>query len=81
MEANGNCIIAIGATQEALKQANSIFNTMYEGSVSHPLVVQPFLIPHVRHVCTLLLLVMPYIRQAHLCLHIGISLKGRITHI
>ena len=36
---------------------------------------------YVRHVCMLLPLAMPYIRHAHLGLYIGISLKGRTTHI
>ena len=37
--------------------------------------------PHVRHVCVLLPLVMPHIRYEHLSLHIAVGLKGRPTCI
>ena len=67
MKATRNCIIAIGATQEAQQQANSIIDAMYEGYVSHPVVVQPFVMPHVRHV--------------HLGPYIGVNLRGKTTHI
>ena len=36
--------------------------------------------PHIRHVCVLLPLVMHNIRYVHLGLYIGASLKGRTTH-
>ena len=68
---------------------------MYEGCVSHLVVVQYLVIPHVkhvyvlqplirpyvRHVCVLLPLVKPHLRHAHLVLHIAVSLKGRTTRI
>ena len=68
---------------------------MYEGYVSHLVVVRylvmpyirhvyvllPLVRPHIRHVCALLPLVMPHARHAHLGLYIAISLKGRTTHI
>ena len=37
--------------------------------------------PHVKHVCLLLPLVIPHVRHAYLGLYIGVSLKGRTTHI
>ena len=67
MEANGKCTIAIGATQEAEKQANSKIDAIYKGYISHLIVSQP--------------LVMPYVRNAHLDLHIGVILKGRTAYI
>ena len=54
---------------------------MYEGYISCPVVVQPFVMPHVRHVCVILFPVMPNVRHAHLGLHIVVSLKGRTTCI
>ena len=75
IEAMGNCTIAIGTTQVAGKQANSIIGTEYEGYVSHSVVVWYLVRPHVRHVCVLLPLVMPHIRHTHLGLRIVISLK------
>ena len=66
---------------------------MYEGCVSHLVVVQylvmphvrhvyvlqPLVRPHVRHVCVLLPLVRPHVRHARLVLYIAASLKGRAT--
>ena len=37
--------------------------------------------PHVRHVCILMPLVIPHVKHAHLSLHIGVTLEGRITRI
>ena len=68
---------------------------MYEGYVSHSVVVwylvmphvrhvyvlQPLVRPHVRHVRVLQPLVRPYVRHTHLGLHIAASLKGKTTHI
>ena len=68
---------------------------MYEGCISHLVVVpyrlmpyvryvyvlQPLVRPYARHVCVLLPLVRPHIRHVHLGLHIAISLKSRINHI
>ena len=79
MEATGNCTIAIGTTQEARKQANSIINAIYKGYVSCPVVAQPLVMPHVRHVCVLLPIVMPHIRYMDLDPYIGVSLKCRTT--
>ena len=62
MEATRYCIIAVSTTQIAGQQANSIINAIYEGYVSHPVVAQSLLMPHVRHVCVLLPLVMPQVR-------------------
>ena len=68
---------------------------MYEGYVSHSIVMQYLLMPHarhvyvllplvrhhVRHVCVLLPLVMPHVRYVRLGLHMAVSLKGRTTCI
>ena len=64
---------------------------MYEGCVSRSVVVQYFVMPHVRHmplvrlyirhVCVLLPFVRPHVRYAHLGLHIAASLKGGTTRI
>ena len=54
---------------------------MYEGYFSHLIVVQYFVMPHVRHVCVLLPFVRPHVRHARLSLHIVVSLKGRTTCI
>ena len=54
---------------------------MHEGYFSHPVVSQPLVMPHVKHVCVVLPLVMPHIRHVHLGLHIGLSLKGRTACI
>ena len=95
METIGSCTIAIGATEEAEQKANSVIDDMYEGYVSHLVVVRylvmphvrhvyvllPIVRPHVRHVCVLLPLARPHVRHARLGLHIAVSLKGIITHI
>ena len=81
MKAIRNCTIAIGATLEAGKKANSIIDGIYEGYVSCPVVVQPLVMPHVRHICVLQPLVIPHISRAHLSLYIGVRLKGRKTCI
>ena len=81
METIGSCTIAIGATEEAEQKANSVIDDMYEGYVSHLVVVRYLVMPHVRHVYVLLPLVKPYIRHTHLGLHIAISLKSRTTCI
>ena len=68
---------------------------MYEGCVSHSVVVQylvmphvrhvyvlqPLVRPHIRHVCVLLPFVRPHVRHARLGIHIAASLKGRTTPI
>ena len=54
---------------------------MYEGYISHLVVVQYLVMPHVRHVCVLLPLIMPHAKHAHLGLHIAVSLQGRTTLI
>ena len=54
---------------------------MYEGCVSHSVVVSYLVMPHVRYVYVLLPLVMPHIRHTRLGLHIAVSLKGRTTRI
>ena len=54
---------------------------MYKGYIGHPVAAQSLVIPHVKYVCVLLPLVMPYVRHAHLGLHIGVKLKGRTTRI
>ena len=54
---------------------------MYEGCVGRSVVVRYLVRPHLRHVYVLLPLVMPYVRHAHLNLHIAVSLKGRTTCI
>ena len=54
---------------------------MYKGFISHLVVVQYLVMPHVRYVCMLLPLVRPHVRHEHLGLHIVVSLKGRTTHI
>ena len=68
---------------------------MYEGYVSHSVVAQYLVIPHIRHVCVLLPLirprvrhmcvllplVMPHVRHTRLGLRITVSLKGRTTCI
>ena len=41
----------------------------------------PLVRPHIRHLCVLLPFVIPHVRHAHLCLYIGVSLKGRTTRI
>ena len=68
---------------------------MYEGCVSHLVVVQylamphvwhvymlqPFVRPHIRHVYVLLPFIKPYIRHEYLGLHKADSLKDRTTCI
>ena len=68
---------------------------MYEGCVSHLVVVRYLVMPYikhvyllhplvrryVRHVCVLLPLVRPYVGHANFGLHIVVSLKGRTTRI
>ena len=68
---------------------------MYEGYVSHLVVVRylimphvrhvfvllPLVRPHVRHVCVLLPLLMPNVMYVRLDLHVVVSLKGRTTRI
>ena len=49
--------------------------------VSYLLVVQPIVMPHIRHMCVLLLFVMPDLGHVRLGLHIAVSLKGRTTCI
>ena len=66
MEATRNCTIAIGATQKAGQQANSLIDPMYEGYISRLIVVQPLVMPDIRHACVLLSLVMPHVRHVHL---------------
>ena len=67
IEAIRNYTIAIGASQEAGQQVHSIIDNIYDGYISHPIVSQPLVMPHVGH--------------THLGLHIGVSLKCRTTHI
>ena len=54
---------------------------MYEGCVSHSVVVRYLVRPHVRHVCVLLLLARPHMRHARWGLYIAVSLKSRTTRI
>ena len=54
---------------------------MYKGYIGRPVVARPLVMPYVRLVYVLLHFVMPHIRYVHLGLHIGVSLKGRTTHI
>ena len=54
---------------------------MAEGYVSHLVLVQHLVRPHIRHVCVLLPLVRPHERHAYLGLYIAASLKGRTTCI
>ena len=68
---------------------------MYEGYVSHSVVVMYLIMPYIRHVYVLLPLVRPHLRQVyvllplviphvrHVCLdlHIVVSSKGRTTRI
>ena len=76
-----NCTIAIGIAQEAEQLANSIIDAIYKGFVSGPVVAQPLVMPHVKHVYVLLPFIMPYIKHAHLGLHIRVKLKGITTVI
>ena len=48
---------------------------MYEGCVRY------LVMPHVRHMCVLLPLVKPHVRQVHLGLHIAVSLNSRTARI
>ena len=66
---------------EAGKQANSIIDAMYEGYISLSVVGRSLVMPHGRHVCVLLTLVILNVRHVHLDLHIWVSLKGRATCI
>ena len=43
--------------------------------------MRSLVVPHVRHVCVLLPLVMLNVRHARLGLYIWVSLKGKATHI
>ena len=54
---------------------------MYKGYISHLVVAQPLVMPYIGYVCVLLHLKILHRRYAHLCLNIGVSLKGRTTHI
>ena len=54
---------------------------MYEGYVRCLVVVLYFVKPHIMHVCMLLPFIRPYVRHAHLGLHIVVSSKCRTTHI
>ena len=81
MVATGNCTMVISNIQEAGKQANSVINAEYESYVSRLVVSQYLVMPHIRHLCVPLPLVICHIRHAHLGLHIALRLKGRTTCI
>ena len=55
--------------QEARKQVRIAIKSVYEGYVSHSIVSQSLIMPHVRHLCVLLPLVLLNTRQIHLGLH------------
>ena len=63
--------------QQSGKKAKSIIYAMHKAYVGHLVVVQPFVLPYVRHVCVLLLLIMLSVRHMHLGLYIWVSMKGR----
>ena len=52
--------------QETEQQTKSIIDTVYEGYVSHSVVAGSLRIPHVRHICMLLLLIMLNVRHVYL---------------
>ena len=54
---------------------------MYEGYVSHSVIVQYLIMIHVKHMCMLLPLVMLHVRHVQLGLYIGVSLNSKTTYI
>ena len=71
----------IGTTYKTRQKANNTIDAVCESFFSHLVVTWPPVMPHVGNMYMLQPFMIPHVRHAHLGLVIAVSLKGRTTCI